>query len=191
MAKAPTFPILFEQVFQLSTTNLKAWGLLEPKQIKANSIVWNDGIFKVKIEVNTLWKEPFVTLRYTYHNKRIYYSIKLISVTSNLGFGKVWFFQCPQTKKHCRKLYLIDGYFLHREAFKGAIYDKQTESKKYRDFAKNHEAVYKVRDLYEQLQSKHFKSHYAGKPTKRYLKLLEQIDQNEQMVCKLVSEFME
>jgi len=30
----------------------------------------------------------------------------------------------------------------------------------------------------EELYSKHFKTHYNGKPTKRYLKLLKQINKN-------------
>ena len=32
--------------------------------------------------------------------------------------------------------------------------------------------------IYEELYSKHFKTHYNGKPTKRYLKLMKQINKN-------------
>jgi hypothetical protein len=33
--------------------------------------------------------------------------------------------------------------------------------------------------LYEELYSKHFKTHYNGKSTKRYLRLIEQINKAE------------
>ena len=35
--------------------------------------------------------------------------------------------------------------------------------------------------LYEELYSKHFKTHYNGKPTKRYLKLMRQINKAERL----------
>ncbi|GAA4434230.1 hypothetical protein GCM10023188_24910 [Pontibacter saemangeumensis] len=35
--------------------------------------------------------------------------------------------------------------------------------------------------LYEQLYSKHFKSSYAGKPTKKFVKLMQKIKESERM----------
>jgi hypothetical protein len=40
-------------------------------------------------------------------------------------------------------------------------------------------AYFKSDKLYEELYSKHFKKTYAGKPTKRYLRIMEQIQQAE------------
>ena len=40
-------------------------------------------------------------------------------------------------------------------------------------------SYFKLDDLYEQLYSKHFKTHYNGVHTKRYLKLMEQINRAE------------
>jgi len=40
------------------------------------------------------------------------------------GKGVIWHFLCPATRKRCRKLYLVDTYFLHREAFNGCFYEK-------------------------------------------------------------------
>jgi len=45
---------------------------------------------------------------------------------------------------------------------------------------------YKADELNEKIYSKHFKSHCASKPTKRYLQLLKKIDQSEQLT---VSDF--
>jgi hypothetical protein len=40
---------------------------------------------------------------------------------------------------------------------------------------------YKADELYSQLYKKHFKKQYAGKPTKKYLKLTMQIEQAERI----------
>jgi hypothetical protein len=58
---------------------------------------------------------------------------------------------------------------------RGCIYEKQTQSKKYRYLDKTLGVYYRADQLFEQLYKKHFKKHYAGKPTKKYLKLIKQI----------------
>jgi hypothetical protein len=40
-------------------------------------------------------------------------------------------------------------------------------------------SYFRLDRLYEELYSKHFKTHYNGRPTKRYLKLMEQINRAE------------
>lgn len=109
------------------------------------------------------------------------YIVRLVSVPSNLGKGLIWYFLCPQTNKRCRKLYSIGGYFLHREAFSGCMYDCQTKSKYYRKLDRMLGPYFRINRLYEQLHSKHFKTHYAGKPTKRYLRIKGQIQRAEQI----------
>ena len=42
-----------------------------------------------------------------------------------------------------------------------------------------YEKIFATEKLYEELYSKHFKRHYAGKPTKRYLKLMQKIKESE------------
>lgn len=98
---------------------------------------------------------------------------------SNLNRGKIWYFICPQTKKCCHYLYSIGGYFLHREAFKGCMFETQTQSKKYRQLDKTLGVHFKSDDLYSELFKKHFKKTYAGKPTKKYLRIMEQIQKAE------------
>jgi len=108
--------------------------------------------------------------------------LNLVSVPSNIGKGVVWFFICPNTSKRCRKIYLGDTYFLHRRAFKGCFYEKQTYSHKNRQLYKYFEAEFGIDKVYEQIYSKHFKKEYAGKPTKRYLKLKRQIQQADKLM---------
>ena len=59
------------------------------------------------------------------------------------------------------------------------MYESQTKSKSWRLMDKVYGSYFKLDELYEELYSKHFKTHYNGKPTKRYLKLLEQINRAE------------
>ena len=55
------------------------------------------------------------------------------------------------------------------------MYECQTQSKSYRLMGKTFGAYFKSDKLYSELYSKYFKTHYAGKPTKRYLRIMEQI----------------
>ena len=57
------------------------------------------------------------------------------------------------------------------------MYECQTKSKKWREIEKIYGAYFDADKHYEQLYSKHFKKFYAGKPTKRYLKIMRQLPQ--------------
>jgi hypothetical protein len=59
------------------------------------------------------------------------------------------------------------------------MYETQTQSKKYRQLDKTLGAYLKEDELYSQLYQKHFKKTYAGKPTKKYLRIIEQIQKAE------------
>ena len=55
------------------------------------------------------------------------------------------------------------------------MYEKQTQSKKSRYLDKTLGIYLQTDQLFEQLYKKNFKKQYAGKPTKKYLKLTQQI----------------
>jgi hypothetical protein len=59
------------------------------------------------------------------------------------------------------------------------MYEKQTQSKKSRYLDKTVGVYFQSDQLFEQLYKKHFKKQYAGKPTKKYLKLTKQIERAE------------
>lgn len=84
--------------------------------------------------------------------------------------GVVWFFICPVTGKRCRKLHFINGRYVHASRIKGYYRNNKpawyTESK-FNDILKLKQAAMDSEKL---IGSKHFKTHYAGKPTKRFLK---------------------
>ena len=182
MPKPYTFPTLYNEALQLSISKLKGWGYLAPGQIKSGTINWSrhgESTGSISIQVNTKSEQPYIELDYKYRDEPRNYKVYLTSTPSNLNKGEIWYFICPQTKKRCRKLYLIGGYFLHREAFKGCMYETQTQSKKYRELDKTLGAYFEIDNLYEELYKKNFKKTYAGKPTKRYLRIMEQIQKAE------------
>lgn len=177
-----TFPTLYNEALQISISKLKEWEYLNPEQIKSGTLNWSrngNQTGSISIKVNTHSEQPYIELDYKYRDEPRNYKVRLVSNPSNLGKGLIWYFLCPQTNKRCRKLYSIDGYFLHREAFNGCMYETQTQSKKYRQLDKTLGAYFRTDDLYSQLYQKHFKKTYAGKPTKKYLRIMEQIQKAE------------
>ena len=182
MPKPHTFPTLYNEALQISISKLKEWEYLNPEQIKSGTITWSRNgsqTGSISIKVNTHSEQPYIELDYKYRDEPRNYKVRLVSIPSNLGKGLIWYFLCPQTKKRCRKLYSIGGYFLHREAFSGCMYETQTQSKKYRQLDKTLGAYLKSDNLYSELYKKNFKKTYAGKPTKRYLRIMEQIQKAE------------
>lgn len=182
MPKPYTFPTLYNEALQIDISKLKGWGYLNPEQIKSGTLNWSrngNPTGSISIKVNTKSEQPYIELDYKYRDEPRNYKVRLVSMPSNLGKGLIWYFLCPQTKKRCRKLYSIGGYFLHREAFNGCMYETQTQSKKYRQLDKTLGAYIKSENLYSELYKKNFKKTYAGKPTKRYLRIMEQIQKVE------------
>lgn len=180
MPKPNTFPSLYDESKTLTITNLKAWGYLKPGQLLSGTVSWSRNEEKyasIGIAVNTFAERPYLQLDYKCNGKPVKYKVYLVSVSSNIGKGKVWYFLCPNTGKRCRKLYMINTYFLHRSAFRGAMYEKQTYSKNARQQFRLWSRLFDSEKIYEQISSKHFKKIYSGKPTKKYLKLWKKLRQ--------------
>jgi len=184
MPKPHTFPTLLDDVKKISIFFLARHGYLKPNQWQRGTITWSSNENKtgsISIRVNTQSEQPYIELDYKYNEAPINYRVQLVSAPSNLGKGFVWYFVCPHTGKRCRKLYLADTYFYHRAAFRGCMYEKQTQSKKSRYLNKTLGVYFRSEQLFEQLYKKHFKKQYAGKPTKKYLKLTQQIQRAERI----------
>lgn len=182
MPKFSTSPTLFDECKTVSISDLKRFDYLKPNQHKSGTITWStngDKTGSISVAVNTNTLTPYLELDYKCNEAPIKYRVQLVSAPSNLGKGVVWFFICPRSGKRCRKLYLADTYFYHRSAFRGCMYEKQTQSKKNRQVNKTLDNYFKRDQLFEQLYKKHLKKQYAGKPTKKYLKLTRQIQRAE------------
>jgi hypothetical protein len=184
MAKVPTFPPLFDNALQMDIQTLKKFDYLKAGQIKRGVFTWSrkgTTTGEISIQVNTEFDHYELTLKYSFKNEPREYSVQIVKKPSNLGKGEVPFFICPKTGLLCRKLYLMDGYFYHRKAFNGAMYLKQTDSAKVRFFVQRFGLLFERFEIYQQLNQKHFKKEYRGKPTKKYLKLCEKVVQLERI----------
>ncbi|MEI8202426.1 MAG: hypothetical protein WCH34_05405 [Bacteroidota bacterium] len=179
MPKYPTYPTLYDECKTISISNLKQWKFLTVGEFKSGIISWSrngevNSRISISVSINPF--NPHIKLDYLCNEIPITYIVYLASIPSNLGKGVIWYFVCPQTGKHCRKLYLVDTYFYHRSAFRYCMYDKQTKSHKSRNIYKLFDRLFSSDGAYEKIYSKHFKKKYRGKPTKRYLKLLKQAE---------------
>jgi len=165
----------------VSITKLKAWGYLE-YGVKSGIISWSisgEVHSRIGIKSTILEHKKYITLEYTQNGESIKYDVRIESIPSNLGKGAIYYFVCPNTGKHCRKLYHNSKYFLHREAFRYFYYDKQIEPKKSRYLHSIFDRAFLTDEVYEELYSKHFKTHYNGKETKRYKKIMDKIERAE------------
>jgi hypothetical protein len=178
MPKPHTFPTLYNDVHKLEISKFKEWDYLNPDSFKSGTLTWTRNGTKtgaISVSVNTYDSAPIMLLDYTYRDKPKKYQVRLVSVPSNLGKGVVWYFLCPHTLKRCRKLYCVGGEFLHREAFKGCMYESQTYSHKTRDLMKLFDSVTGYQEAMNELDSKHFTKFYSGQPTKGYKKAMDQL----------------
>lgn len=182
MPRNSTYPDLFDDAYQLKISKLKEWGYLKSGQIINADLTWSRNGIKtgsISIKVETWTENPFINLNYKYGEKPMNYKVNLVTGESNLKKGKIWYFLCPVTNKRCRILYSIGGVFLHRTAHKGSMYDCQTKSHSYRNLGKLFDKAFGDEKAYDEIYKKYFKSHYAGKPTKKYLRLMRKIKISE------------
>jgi hypothetical protein len=170
--------ILYDHCLHLSISFLKKYQYLIPGQSKRGTVSWTRGegenkeiTAQIGILVH-LGKEPYLELYYKQNGKPISYRVRLFSVTSNIGKGVVWFFVCPLTGNHCRKLYCVDDRFLHREAYQGCMYEKQTYSKRWRREKRIFDSMFTREDILSEIDKPYFRTEYSGKPTKRFQRMI-------------------
>lgn len=184
MSRIPTFPTLYEDALNINISKLKGWGFLKPNQYRSTNLNWSrngNPVGNIDIRISTHEENEYLHLKYNFCDEPRDYQIQLVRKPSNLGIGEMWFFKCPKTGKLCRKLYSIGGYFYHREAFKYCFYESQLRSKYYRSIEKQFKGYFSMDKYFEELYSKNFKKTYRGKPTKRYKKVKEKIENAERI----------
>ncbi|WP_210466711.1 protein kinase family protein [Rufibacter roseolus] len=182
MPRHSTSPTLLDDVKTITITNLKKWEYLKPDSHRSGVITWSwngQKTSSISIAVNIISSSPYMELSYTCNGTPYDYKVQLTQRPANIGRGHVWYFICPHTQKLCRTLYMVGNRFLHRLAYTGCLYESQTLSHNNRNLHRLLDKVFGTDKLYEQLYSKHFKSHYAGKPTKRFLTIQEKLKQAE------------
>lgn len=182
MAYYPTFPDFYEDVRKLNISSLRKWGNLKPG-LHSFNYCWtrgNEECGRIGVRVYFMSPEPYLELNYLVNGQQFSYTVRLECSPSNLGKGKVWFFECPKSGYRCRKLYLNDdGYFVHRSLLQGYCYEKQTYSSVTAKLGQKFDRAFGLEKGYELIYSKHFRQTYRGKPTKRFLKATRYITEAE------------
>lgn len=189
MGRIATNPTIIDDLLQLPISKLKELKYLTPNSQKGGTLTWTRNgrtSGEIYIQTNISNENPYIELNYNYLGEPRKYKVYLMTVPSNLGKGKVWLFVCPHTGKKCRKLFLISGYFLHREALKGGMYNSQVKSKRSRDLDK----FFKVFRVAEKLKKKHFKKMYANQPTKKYLKINKILNSIDEPIEDMLLKFL-
>ncbi len=185
MPRHSTWPTLFDECKTINIRFLKKNGYLKDGIFRGGQMTWSrngEQTGSISFTINTLSNSSYMELDYKYRDeKNVNYQVRLVSIPSNLGKGVIWYFLCPSTGKRCRKLYLIQGLFLHRKAFRGCFYEKQLYSHRNRNMCRTFQKFFGSDKAYEAIYSKYFKKHYKGKPTKRYLKLMQIISISDQL----------
>jgi len=193
MAKNYTFPYLFDEEKSISITDLKLLGYLNNNRITSGNVNWktrhkNTGSISIEVTMND--DTNYIDFSYTCNNVVYNYRVRLVCIKSNLNKGEIWYFQCKFTNMRCRKLHLINGEFQHRTALKRGLYSKQTHSKKWRSMEKNYGSYFDSENSYSELYSKHFRKYYKGKPTKKYLKLLQKFSEIEKVTTSDIEKLL-
>lgn len=184
MPRKYTFPYLFDERKSLLITDLKKLGYFNYNKITSGIVNWtmrgeNTGNISIKVTISD--NANYVDFNYNCNDEKYQYRVYLVFTKSNLNKGKIWYFKCKFTGMRCRKLHLIQGKFQHRTALKSGMYSKQTQSKKWRVVEKKYGNYFSSENIYSELYSKHFRKYYKGKPTKRYLKLIDKIKEIEKV----------
>lgn len=192
MPRPSSIPMLYDSCKVLEIGFLKKHRYLQTNASLSGTVTWSKhgqvtSSISICVEMGKL--EGILTLSYSSRDINYNYTVEIIAKESNLGKGHVYYFFCPFTFKCCRRLYLINGKFGHREAGNG-LYDSQTQSQNTRALLKLYDIHQKEEKVYSQLYKKYFKPTYNGQPTKKMVKLQQMLDFYNRVKDKIPSEEM-
>jgi hypothetical protein len=183
MPRYSNFPTLIDELRSFSISDLKQLGHFKNRPFVSGTMNWRNRYDEVtstiSLDVNNSRNNKYVQLSYNCNDEKMNYKVNIVTMPSNLGKGNVLYFICSFTNQRCRKLHLINGKFMHRSALSNPLYSKQIESKRWRELNKLFGAPFELEKLHDKLWSKGFKKYYKGKPTKKFQKLLNQIEMLE------------
>lgn len=177
MPKLSTIPTVYNELKQISISDLKRWDYLNDVCIRNGAIQWSrEGVqtSSIGIRVN-LTTGSHLELTYKVNDTSINYTVELVRKPSNLGKGFVFYFLCPFSRKLSKKLYLYGKHFVNRTMIQG-LYECQRWSSLGRLINANYDYLENASKAMQLLESKHFMKYYDGKPTKRYLKIIHLIE---------------
>ena len=156
-----------EDYIRLRVGDCKRIGLFVPNEQTTGVITWTQGnvrVASIRMGTNLTGAVPYAVLSYTYKGEPVRTELTLRFKPSNLKDGTgYYYFVCPVTGLSCRNLYMVDGQFVSRTAFR-PLYRKQAQTR----VAKSNGSLAWLRALgeYEDLlTAKYRRLTYKGKLT--------------------------
>lgn len=153
-----------QDYLRLSLTRCKDLGYFVPNATAEGVITWTSAgerIAAVRFKTDTVNNR--CTISYRTDGEDVTQKVWLRWCCSNLNRGGYYYFVCPVTGRSCRNLYLVNGRFVSRFAFK-ALYETQAESHSQRG-----NPLFKTLDAWDKLEKlerqKYRRYTYRGKPT--------------------------
>ena len=122
------------------------------------------------IQVDISQPQPFITISQLGNRQASNCRVNIIPKPLQVNSGSNWYFICPFTGIHCRKLFFYEGCFLNRKAIPG-IYSKQMLSGNQRRIITRYNNINVLASLAQKAGAPYFRPQYAGKPTKIYRKI--------------------
>ena len=108
-------------------------GYLAPKTVASGVVNWTqrgEVVASIAMQTNTAGTVPYAVLSYTYKGEPVRIELTLRFHASNLNNETgYYYFVCPVTGLSCRNLYLVNGKFVSRTAFR-PLYGSQAERRR-------------------------------------------------------------
>ena len=184
MPRNPNFPDTTDEVKSISLAYLRESGLLRPGY-HVTTLSWNRNgkpTGRITLESHLLPdSEPHLRLKYTFNNvTALDYCIDLEALPSNLPGHENhpcrYRMRCPVSGRAATILYLhgSNGYFAHRLAYPNQrlYYESQLMPASIKPLIAPLTLDRKLDEAYTARHKKGRKTHYQGKPTRWYSRLL-------------------
>lgn len=124
---------VIEEYIRLTVGDCKRLGYFAPKAKTAGVVRWVQGteeIASIRFGTNLTGAVPYAVFDYAYKGTPVHTEVTLRFHPSNLnGETGYYYFVCPVTGLSCRNLYLVEGRFVSRSAFR-PLYRTQAETKR-------------------------------------------------------------
>ena len=122
-----------ENYLRLSVKDCKRMGYFAPKSVTTGVVNWTqrgEVVASIGMQTNMAGTVPYAVLNYNYKGEPVHVELTLRFRPSNLNNGTgFYYFVCPVTGLLCRNLYLVDGKFISRTAFR-PLYSSQAERRR-------------------------------------------------------------
>ncbi len=199
MPRNSRYPTIINELLSISIKQLRQLHFFKSAGYKSEPISfksWNHkiGAFEqwgtIGINLSIQAGNCYVEFEYMVNEIHYCYQVELVQVPSNLAIGgHVLYFLCPVTKERFRKLYFYQNKFVSRKLIEGAMYRSEITAMKWRGDVTIHNKLRRLNSIILEGRKPSFKRHYRGKPTMRYIALLQAVKVKNETTTRYFNDF--